>query len=136
MPHPCHTAYERAIVRPVPKDRPPVPRALIVAFVIAISGIALGPWLDSHRLFLGPYFVVWGAAWFAAARSIVHDEAYLRYTSEVRSRLPWYRYRVDFVERDVRFQRRMLTWLFEPAGVCLCLVGLIMFAGHLIGRTT
>jgi hypothetical protein len=113
-----------------------IPTPAIVAFTVTIVGVALGAWFDAHRLFLSLYFTASGTAWFVAARSIVHNEAYLRYLSEARSRLPWYRNRSDFIERDIRFQRRMLTWLLEPVGLCLSLIGVIMLVGEVIGRTT
>jgi len=108
---------------------------LIVVFVVTVSGIAAGAWLGDHRLALGLYFVIWGASWFVGSRAIVKNPEYLEHMSRSRARLPWYRDRVDFVERGVRYQRRVFKWLFEPVGVGLTLVGIFMFVGQLLGRS-
>jgi hypothetical protein len=66
---------------------------------------------------------------------VAGDDAYLRHVSEVRSTRFIYRDRIDFVARDVRYQRRFLTWVFQPAGVGLVLIGVFVFVGQLLGST-
>ena len=81
----------------VPSERPSVPPPVIALFVVTLAGIALGAWLGNHRLALGLYFVIWGAAWFAGTRAIANNPEYLEHMSQSRAKLPWYRDRVDFV---------------------------------------
>jgi hypothetical protein len=120
-------------VADVPSDRPRAPRPLIVVGVVTVAGIVLGPWLDGHRLALGLYLVTWGVSWFAGTRAVANDAAYLEYVSRRRAAQIWYRRRVDFVDRDVRFQRRIYRWLYEPVGIGLVVLGIFMVANQLLG---
>lgn len=113
------------------RDRPAIPRAVIVAFVVTVAGVALGPWLSANRTALALFFIAWGASWFAAARVVSHDDAWLTHISEARSKLPGNRKRPDFVDRDVPFQRRMYQWLVEPFAIGISLVGVFMLFSQL-----
>lgn len=102
-----------------------------VAGAVTIAGVVLGfaagKWLDTHRVFLGIYFVVWGAAWAAGCWAMAHDVAYLKQVSQLRSGLVLFRRRrAGFVERDMRYQQRMLEYLYAPVGLFIVFSGVWM----------